>query len=264
MREKMFYTIISVLMGMGLFAAAPAFAQTTQPAQGGGPAWGGRGMMMRRMPGVFGSVTAISGDTLTVQSKAFGPNATSSGATTTYSVDATNATVMKRGATSTVAAIGVGDTVMVQGTVSGTSVTATRINDGVPQMGTMGEDNFAAHQPIPQLQGNGEPVVGGNVSAISGDMLTVTNASNITYSIDATNATVIKKNATSSVADIASGDSVIVQGTVNGTSVTASTVIDQGTARTSNGIAQGGAPMRGVGGFFGAIGGLFRRVFGFF
>ena len=91
--------------------------------------------MMYRMPGVFGTVTTISGDTITVQSKMWAKPATGSTAPTsttiTYTVNATGATVTKNQAASSVSAIAVGDTVMVQGTVSGTSVTATKINDGV-------------------------------------------------------------------------------------------------------------------------------------
>ena len=75
---------------------------------------------------------------------------------TTYTVDASSATVTKNGAASTVSAIAVGDTVMVQGTVSGTNVTAKTIRDGVGQ----GQ---------PAIQGNGQPVVAGTVTAINGN-----------------------------------------------------------------------------------------------
>ena len=51
-------------------------------------------------------------------------------------MDATNAKIYKGSATTTVSVsdIAMGDTVMVQGTVSGTSVTATVIRDGVNGM----------------------------------------------------------------------------------------------------------------------------------
>jgi len=167
---------------------------------------------------------------------------------------------MKNGATSTVSAIATGDTVMVQGTVSGDSVAATMIRDGVVPAG-MGKGPGGG--AIASLQGNGEPVVGGSITAISGDTLTVTNKSNVTYTVDATNATVIVKNATSSVADITTGDNVIVQGTVNGNSVTASSVIDQGAATASSGSGAS-APMHAMSGVFGAIGGFLQHLFGFF
>src|ERR1700690_195591 len=127
-----------VITGSALVAslavAGTAFAQTT-PAPSAphanvrGGMWGG---MKGRMPGVFGTVSAVSGTSLTVTSKA-GPNGTPAAAT--YTVDASSATVMKAGASSSVSAVTVGDTVMVQGTVNGTSVTAKTIRDGVVPMG---------------------------------------------------------------------------------------------------------------------------------
>jgi hypothetical protein len=114
------------------------------------------------------------------------------------------------------------------------------------------------------ITGNGQPVIGGTVSAVNGSSLTVTNKSNVTYTVDATNAAVVKGNATSSVAAIIVGDGVIVQGAVNGTTVTASSVIDQGSAPAQVVPGSGTpAPTHG-GGLFGAIGGLFHRLFGFF
>jgi hypothetical protein len=161
-------------------------------------------------PAVIGTVTAISGDSLTVQSTATGQNSTQ----TTYTVDATNATVTKAGASSTVSAIAVGDTIAVQGTVSGTNVTATAIRDGVS--GQM----F-----------NGQNGVFGTVASISGDTITVTgrtpqNGTATTYTVDATNATVTKAGASSTVSNIAVGDTIMVQGTVSGTNVTATSIRD--------------------------------------
>lgn len=236
-----------------LLIGSVAFADTATP-QGGQPGgWGGRGHMMGRGPGVFGTVASISGTSITVTSKGFGQSATE----TTYTVDASNATVTKDGAASSVSAIAVGDTVGIQGTVSGTSVTATAIHDGVPPKGARPGDREELAVP-----GNGQPIVGGSVTGVSGNTLTVKTAQgDVTYTVDASGATVRKDNATSSVSAIVSGDRVIVQGTVNGTSVTASSVIDQGAAPASNGT---GTESRGPGGFFGMIGGLFRHLFGFF
>ena len=234
-----------------LLTGSTAFAQTT--TQGGQQSWGPRMGMHRGAPGVFGTVSAISGTTLTVQSKGWQQSAT-----TTYTVDASNATVTKNGSSSSIGAIAVGDTVMVQGTVSGTSVTATAIHDGVPvgrgPRGAIGE------QRGPAIQGNGEPIIGGSVTAVSGSALTVTTKTNVAYTVDASNATVIKNNATSSVSSIATGDGVIVQGTVQGTAVTASSVIDHGAVPAAAQSAQQAGPF----GFFGAVGGFFHRLFGFF
>ncbi len=128
---------------------------------------------------------------------------------------------------------------MVQGTVSGTTITATAIRDGVMQV----------KPQTPLIQGNGEPVVGGAVTANDGTTLTVTNKSNITYSVNASSATIEKGNATSSLSSVAVGDNVVVQGTVNGTSVVASSVIDSGAASANS----GGGSSTHVGGFMGGF-----------
>lgn len=238
----------SMLLG-SLFLAGTAFAQT--PPQNGN--WSGH---TGAKPGVFGSVTAINGSTLTIDSKGFGKSATE----TTYSVDASNATVTKAGSASTLGSVSVGDMVMVQGTVNGTSVTATAVRDGMmPGMqGHMGHGTSTPMGGFPQ--GNGQPVVGGSVTAINGSTLTITNKSNVTYSIDATSATVTKAGATSTLSSVAVGDNVLVQGAVNGNAVTASSIIDQGSSAKTNTSGS----THGMGGFLGAIGGFFHHLFGFF
>ncbi|HUO75736.1 MAG TPA: DUF5666 domain-containing protein [Candidatus Paceibacterota bacterium] len=240
--KKFFGPLVFAGLAVSFAFAAPALAQTND-------AWGnhvGGRMMMR--PGIIGSVSAISGTTLTVTGKV-GPQG---GTATTYTVDASGATVTKNGTASSVSAIAVGDMVMVQGTVNGTSVTATAIRDGMPAR--------PQNTPNPIIQGNGEPVVAGSVTAINGSTLTITNKSSITYTIDASNATVVVKGASSSVGSVAVGDNVVVQGTVNGTSVVAASVIDQGgtAAPRSPGLALGVHL-----GLFRGIGSFFKHLFGF-
>jgi hypothetical protein len=247
----------SAVLGSLLFSGI-ALAQT-QPAGGSQEGWGGRmGHMMGRAPGVFGTVSAINGSTLTITSKGFGPNA----AAQTYTVDASSATVMKNNATSTLSAVVVGDTVMVQGTVSGTSVTAKTIRDGMPAM--RGDKEGTPMRPS-FIQGNGQPVVGGSVTAVNGSSLTITNKGNATFTIDATHATVAKDNASSTLSAIAVGDMVIVQGTINGSAVTASSIIDQGAAPATQADDIGTPqPHKGfIGGMMGSIGGFFKHLFGF-
>ena len=212
------------------------------------------GMMGRGMcqtPGVSGTVASASGNTLTVTSK----KDPKGSAGTTYTVDATNATVTKNGANSSVSNVAIGDTIMVQGTISGTNVTATTIRDGAPKQDV-----------APVIQGNGQPVIGGNITAVNGSILTVANKSNVTYTVDATNATIEKGNAVSSITAVAVGDNVIVQGTVNGTSVTASSVIDSGanTAPANSTNAASNIHQGDMGGFFGGIVSFFHKLFGFF
>jgi len=114
---------------------------------------------MREMPAVFGKVSAIDGTTLTVLGRA----GTTTMATTTFSVDASNAKILKGSATTTVSigAIAVGDFLGIEGTVSGTSVTATTIHDGLPPRmnrpmggpGRMGSSTASSTRPWPGSNG---------------------------------------------------------------------------------------------------------------
>ncbi len=164
-------------------ADASATSSSTRMRMGG---HGGPGQ-----PAIVGTVESIDGDTLTVvghQGFVGGPRMASSTittqpaqppttnfATTTYTVDATNAKISKiststppsltndpsMDATSSrpmpttisIAQIQVGDRVMIQGTVSGTSVSATNIMDGIP-MGGRGHGGFGG--PGPGGRGEGD------------------------------------------------------------------------------------------------------------
>jgi hypothetical protein len=243
---------------VALAASADVRGQVqVQPGMGRPPEMGsGRGEMMgNRGSGIFGTVSEIDGSTLTVVSVEFGPDKTEK----TYTVDASEATVMKDQDTSTLGSIDVGDTVMVQGTVDGTSVTATLIRDGVlrQQNGDM--------EPI--IEGDGNPVIGGTVTAKEGSILTVTNKSGVTYTVDVSDATIQKGGAEGSVSDIEVNDAVVIQGEVNGNDVIASSVIDSG-ALTSDNNKDEKVERRGFGGFIGGIisgvGGMFHNLFGFF
>lgn len=252
-------------LAMGIASVTPVFAQTVNtninanvPAgrvhRGEGLGWGSKN---RIQPGVFGTVSAISGNTITVTSK-FRPKRNSTATTTAYTVDASNATVTKNGSSSSVSNIAVGDIIMVQGTVSGTQVTAKTIRDNTPgQQKEFGGKGKGA----PLIQGNGQPVVSGNVTTISGTTVTITNKSNITYTVDASNAVIQNGNATSTISSIVIGDNVIIQGTVNGTSVTASSIIVQKASANSNESSTESSKPRS--GFIGGIFGFFQHIFGF-
>ena len=111
------------------------------------------------------------------------------------------------------------------------------------------------------IQGNGEPVVAGTVASVSGMKLTVSTKSNVTYTVDATSAKVVQGQNTISLSNVATGDSVIIQGTVNGTNITASSVIDQKAPSSTGTAGSAGAPQSH--GFFGSIGQFFSHLFGF-
>ena len=286
--------IAAIASGLALSAliAVPAFAQMTNGQQGnnswqghggprgaqgnpgqGNPDMGGPGIHSGGMVGhgIFGSVTAISGTTLTVTGQqGFGSTTTAS---VTYTVDASNATVRKAQATSsTISNIAIGDKVMIQGTVTGTSVVATSIFDGIGGQGMRGPQGGrvrTASSTAPFI-GNGQPVVAGSVSTISGTTLTVTTAAGTTYTVDASSAKIIQGASTIALSNIVVGNNVIIQGTINGTSVTATTVIDQVAQSSNQGTYQGtnqdshgqNAPTQKPG-FFGGIGSFFKHIFGF-
>ena len=273
-----------------LATALPAFVQNAplynkdktdkslKPGQIGtmmrGNGWGegGRPGMMGRA--VAGTVTAVNGTTVTLTAKTpIGrPNATSTAsvATVVYSIDASKATVMKNGALSAVSAIAVGDQLLVQGTITGTNIVATKINDGVVRRldddkvgaGKNGEgkkmmQGLRASTTKPVIAGNGQPVVAGKVTAVNGNVITITNASSVVYTVDATNAKVAQGNTLSTLASVKVGDEVVAQGTVNGNSIVASSVIDGAKPVT---VKVGKPAPKG---FFGSIGGFFGKIFGF-
>lgn len=71
------------------------------------------------------------------------------------------------------------------------------------------------------------PGVFGQVTAINGTTITITDSrNNTTYTIDASSAAVTKNGAASSIASIAVGDTIMVRGTTNGDSVMAASVSD--------------------------------------
>lgn len=258
--------VIKIRRFLSLFAVGSVLfgtlALTAVPALAAGP---GAGIAR---PTVVGKVDSVSGNTLTVTSRPWhrGPAGSTTTQSTTYTVDASGATVTKDGQTSSVSNIAVGDFVAVQGTVSGTTVTATNIRDGMMR-GPRGRDRSAWGKNATStvaafpIQGNGDPVIGGTVSAVSSSTLTVTAKAGQTYAVNASGAKVVKPGVPSAtLSNISVGDAVIVQGTVNGTSVAASSIIDQAAAV---GSGSDGNPPPGRG-FFGRIGGFFTRLFGFF
>jgi hypothetical protein len=264
MNIKRYTSAIVALTTLATLATAiPALASTTAPVPQG--AWGGHiGQGMRHgnknmRLAVFGTVSAISGNIITVTGKqGFGAKATA----TTFTVDATNAKIMKDNTASTISSIAVGDTIMAQGTLTGTNLVATTIRDGVMKGGP---GKNGANQNPSAITGNGQPIVAGTVSAISGSTLTITNKSNVTYTVDATNAKITQDNSdtTLTVSNITVGDMVVVQGAVNGNSVVASNIIDQAKPANGNTATSGAAHPQPHKGFFGAMGSFFSHIFGF-
>lgn len=192
-------------IGAGAAGSMIASAQTNTGSQ-----TQNAGMHMRGWgDGVAGTITSLSGNTMTVTGK----NGT------TYTVDISNAKILKasKGAapsTASASSLAVGDTVGVRGTVTGTSVSATEVVDGI---GAMGRGHH--------MGGKGMHGVQGTVSAVNGNTITITGNNGTTYTIDASKAQV-GKVVTLSVSDIKVGDTIGVQGSVSGTSVTANHIMD--------------------------------------
>ncbi|MBU6370981.1 MAG: hypothetical protein KGH93_02055 [Patescibacteria group bacterium] len=259
--------------------------------QNGEHASGSPAMFMRmRLAAVAGTVSNVSGTTITVTAvkndmRPEGPegmhdrgmmNGSSTFATTTpatstvYTIDASSAKIFKGNATTTIDTIAVGDMVYAQGSwnaSSTNSIIAKTVFDIVPPQKKHDDGKNA---DLNGLLSSGQPIIVGTVatatpatasstatSTPSAAILTVTSGS-LTYTVDATNANVVIDNkASSSVSAIAVGDKVLVQGTVSGTSVTATVIVDQ------NGQPKP-APKMDIGRFFGSIGSFFSRFSHFF
>lgn len=161
---------------------------------------------LKHAPGVMGHVTAISGSTITLS----GTN------NTTYTIDASAAKIVKnRNTIIGITDIKVGDTIMVQGTVTGTTVVATTVFDGKPLTGKKHLGNF--------------PGIMGIVSAVNGSTFSVTTKDATIYTVTPTSTVKIHKGTppvTATMADIANGSTVMIRGTVTGTTVTAESIFD--------------------------------------
>jgi len=168
--------------------------------KGQGQEHGGRGGMggPRGMGGPGGfTVTSISGNTILAKV----PN----GKTVTIVVNSST-TYSEAGATATLSDIHVGSTIAVRqvGTVMGaTTITATSV--------------------IIQL-----PSTGGVVTTVSGNMITVTGRDNATHAITVSSSTrYLKAGQTASLADITTGTSIMAEGSLSGTTLSAQLVTIQ-------------------------------------
>ena len=276
--KKYVYAFAALATITTLATAVPVFAEdTTTPivpqtnnGVGGGKMFN-RGNKEMMNPGVAGTVSAVSGNIITVTSKQRIRRENNSNTTTppttataiTYTVDATNAKITKNNVAGTISSIVIGDTIVAQGTLTGTNLIATNIRDG-QMMGRGGQGaslqgGIGTTPPASPIVGDGKPIVAGTVSVISGSTITITNKSNVTYTVDATNAKIVQGQNTITISGITVGDNVIAQGTINGNSVVATSVIDQKTpvANTTSGADQ---PHKG---FFSSIGSFFGHLFGF-
>ena len=249
-------TVTSLAVGFSAFADSNT-SVTVQNGQKMG--WMNRGRTAGpKIPVVVGTVSAINGNVITISGKQ-GFGATTA---TTFTVDATNAKITKAKATVSISSVAIGDMVLVQGTITGTNVVATAIHDGM--MPASGQSTRGPQDTLPSpIVGNGQPIVAGAVTALSGSTISITNKSNVSYVINATNAKIIQgQNTVIALSNITIGDSLIVQGVINGNSVTASSIIDQPRSVESNQAPKNDSTGTHVG-FIGGIGAFFGKLFGF-
>ena len=259
--KKNIYSIVALSL-MALTVVSPVFAETNTDqntnqqnnmrGNRGGNRGENKGMMK---PGVFGTVTSVSGNIITISGKqGFGANTT----TVVYTVDAINAKITKSNLAGTIASIVVGDTISAQGTLTGTNLVATNIHDGL--RGRDDKQNNNEKRPAPMLNpitGNGQPIIAGTVTSVSGNTVVITNNSNASYTIDATNAKIVQGSNTILVSGITVGDVVIVQGSINGNNVVASSITDRVKQTNTTDKAKTNK------GFFNMMGSFFGHMFGF-
>jgi hypothetical protein len=221
-KNKLFVPVAFVALAASAVTGVVGIAHADTSATASTQSSATAGRVHGTPPAAVGTVTAVTGDMITL---------TDAKNSTTYTIDAANATITKHTVSVgtsvtptlgtrpvptkiTVSQVAVGDTLIVQGTANGTTITATKIQDGVGmKMGGFGGG-----------RGFGGGVMG-TVTAVSGNTVSVTGKDGKSYNVDAANSTVGKFE-TIPVSSIQVGDSVGIQGTVSGTSVTAKSIMD--------------------------------------
>lgn len=203
-------------------------------------------------PVIVGTVTDIDDETITVESnKKLDPNNKSNSETVTYTVDASDATFYEGSDEVDIDSVEEDDTIIIEGTISGTEVTATKIRIGELKSG----NDFS-------VDGTGEPIVVGTVTDIDTDNETITieNNSDVTYTVDLSDATLSKDGETITISDISEDDVVLVQGEIDDDEITASSLTIQTKDNNGQGLENGNGQKTG---FFKKIGSFFSDLFGF-
>ncbi|MDD5438309.1 MAG: DUF5666 domain-containing protein [Patescibacteria group bacterium] len=142
----------------------------------------------------LGKVTAISGSSLTLQTKARGTLTVNTDSNTAYKLNGNSASLSE---------IAVGDTIVVRGTWDKTSDTLTAKTVNIsPSMVT---SLARMHSRMNSLKGT--------ISSIADNSVTINGKNGKTYAVDMTNAKVYNKSGSiSSLQSISVGDSVRIKG----------------------------------------------------
>lgn len=256
MKKQIF--LISLLLIMFATTVNFAYAQATPPEKGGRGFENGFNRNQNNQPAIMGEVKSINGNSITIESKGKpGPkNGGENASTTLYTVDGSSAKILKQGEESSLSEIVVGNMIVVNGTISGTSISATEIHIGE----SFNRDDI-------DIEGNGQPVIGGTIMSVNGNIVTVkTSKGDITYTVDISSAKIKKEGKDITANDIQTGDKVVIQGSINGNSVIASSVIDQTIPKESSNSNNSQQPFAKNGfmrRMFGGIGNFFQKLFGF-
>ncbi len=209
-------TIIAstLILGASAYAAASP-AQLFRGNRRGHMATSTSAFSSHMKPMVVGVVSDVKGTIITVNGK----NGT------TYAVDAANAKITAGfGPTATIeslSAIAVNDQVAVIGTVSGDSVAATAIMEGIKSPSFKG---FNKKMLAPRNATSTSPHVIGTVTSVSGNGFTIesrrhnktASTASDSFSVSTTDATVFMKNGKlDSISDVAIGSYTIVTGAID-------------------------------------------------
>jgi hypothetical protein len=198
-------------------AAVPAVSAASpgSPVAGNGTPTGNRAS---RGPGVSGTVQAVNGSMITVQSQQNN---------TTVIIQITGDTTIRRQTTETIADVKSGDTIFALGQLNGDVVQARQIRLNASPGG--GRPNGAAGNPAgPGTPAAGAPAgfktVNGTVDSVSTDTITVKAADGSSVKVQlAANGRITTQTA-ATASDITAGKFLTVAGQMQGTTLVATTV----------------------------------------
>ena len=216
-----------------------AAAATDAGSDGSGGTGTGPALVAQR--GARGTITAIDGTTLTLDST------DPSGETSAVTVETNDETAFRETVEGTLADLAVGDNVVAMGTPTDSGITAANIvdngddaagtdfraggpppdaeSDMTPRTFTDGGPGGSGNAPDEDRRGPGAGgFTAGTVQSIDGTTITVETADGSTVTVSTTADTTISVTTTITLADLAVGDTVSAMGATEGSTVTADAV----------------------------------------
>jgi hypothetical protein len=233
------FAVVLITHGGGSSSAAtPTATSNPQSGVGGGPG----GFAGRGGGGTVGSISSVSGTTLTI--KDFNGQSTK--------VATTSKTTVTKSVSGAVSDIKVGDHVVVIGSGSTTQIAARQITDS----GTSASTNGAGGGfPGGGQRGNGggsAPPGGatnfsfatGTVKSVNGSTIVVSSSTGSSSTITTSSSTTVTNVTPATVSDLSVGEQVVVSGTTNNGVVSATSIREgaRGGFGGRNGFGPGGTP----------------------